>query len=182
MSQYQQFNLLCWQKKYYTYNTILQSPILIFVEPIWCFPFILLLPMLVHFSSGLVMGPSCTYSLHTVHTYRLESSQDLNFKLVIETKAQLWPLIFPELWTEPEQNFYKIKYFKNQSLSKITYRKVESSNTSRLEAQACFFRLLMKEIFYPYALWPFDKKLLSLLVIRIRTRDYTVYICCSPNH
>ena len=79
MSQYQQFNLLCWQKKYFTFNTILQSPILIFVEPIWCFPFILLLPMLVHFSSGLVMGPSCTYSLHTVHTYRLESSQDLNF-------------------------------------------------------------------------------------------------------
>ena len=31
-----------------------------------------------------------------------------------------------------------------------TYRKVASSNTSRLEAHECFFRLLMKEIFGPY--------------------------------
>ena len=32
------------------------------------------------------------------------------------------------------------------------YRKVASSNTSRLEAQAGFFRLLMKGIFDPYVL------------------------------
>ena len=103
MSQYQQFNLLCWQKKHYT---ILQSPILIFVEPIWCFPFILLLPMLVHFSSGLVMGPSCTYTLYILHTYRLESSQDLNFKLAIKNKAQL------DHWSyqNHEQNWKKIRH------------------------------------------------------------------------
>ena len=49
-----------------------------------------------------------------------------------------------------------------------------SSNTSRLEAHAGFFRLLMKGIFVPYVLRPFDKKLISLLVKRVRTRDYTV--------
>ena len=32
------------------------------------------------------------------------------------------------------------------------YRKVASSNSSRLEAQAGFFRLLMKGIFDPYVL------------------------------
>ena len=42
-----------------------------------------------------------------------------------------------------------------------TYRKVASSNTSRLEAHAGFFRLLMKGIFNPYVLRPFDKKLIS---------------------
>ena len=31
-----------------------------------------------------------------------------------------------------------------------TYRKVASSNTSRLKAHEGFFRLLMKGIFYPY--------------------------------
>ena len=56
-----------------------------------------------------------------------------------------------------------------------TYRKVASSNTSRLEAHAGFFRLLMKGIFDPYVLWPFDKKVIFKLIMRVRTRDYTVY-------
>ena len=34
----------------------------------------------------------------------------------------------------------------------LLYRKVTSSNTSRLEAHASFFRLLMKGIFDPYVL------------------------------
>ena len=46
---------------------------------------------------------------------------------------------------------------------------------SRLEVHACFFRLLMKGIFDPYVLWPFDKKLIFLLVTSVRTRNYTVY-------
>ena len=41
------------------------------------------------------------------------------------------------------------------------YRKVASSNKSRLETHAGFFRLLLKEIFDPYVLRPFDKKLIS---------------------
>ena len=41
------------------------------------------------------------------------------------------------------------------------YRKVASSNTSRLEAHAGFFRSIMKGILDPYVLWPFDKKLIS---------------------
>ena len=40
------------------------------------------------------------------------------------------------------------------------YCKIASSNTSRLEAHAGFFRLLMNWIFGPYVLWPFDKKLI----------------------
>ena len=34
----------------------------------------------------------------------------------------------------------------------FNYRKVASSNMSRLEAHAGFFRLVMKGIFYPYVL------------------------------
>ena len=45
--------------------------------------------------------------------------------------------------------------------SALKYRKVASSNMSRLEAHAGFFRVLMKGIFDPYVLWPFDKKLIS---------------------
>ena len=37
----------------------------------------------------------------------------------------------------------------------FNYRKVASSNTSRLEAHAGFFRLLMKGIFDPYVLVTF---------------------------
>ena len=44
-----------------------------------------------------------------------------------------------------------------------TYRKIASSNTSRLEAHVGFFRMLMKGTFGPYVLWPFDKKLYFLL-------------------
>ena len=41
----------------------------------------------------------------------------------------------------------------------LIYCKVLNSNTSRLEAHAGFFGLLMKGIFDPYV--PFDKKLIS---------------------
>ena len=54
------------------------------------------------------------------------------------------------------------------------YRKVASSNTSRLEAHAGFFQLLMKGIFDPYVLWTFDKKLISWLVMRVRTCNFSV--------
>ena len=70
-----------------------------------------------------------------------------------------------------------LKYQLHQSLwtkNFIKYHKVASSNTSRLEAHTGFFRLLIKGIFDPYVLWPFDKKLISYLVTRVRTRDYTV--------
>ena len=45
----------------------------------------------------------------------------------------------------------------------LAYHKVASSNTSRLEAHAGSgsFRLFVKGIFDPYALWPFPKKLIS---------------------
>ena len=40
----------------------------------------------------------------------------------------------------------------NQKQCHLNYRKVESSNTSRFEAYAGFFRLLVKEIFDLYVL------------------------------
>ena len=45
-------------------------------------------------------------------------------------------------------------------LNETVYRKVTSSNTSCLEAHAGLFRLLMKGIFDPYVLGPYDKKLI----------------------
>ena len=44
------------------------------------------------------------------------------------------------------------------------YHKIASSNTSCLEAHVGFFRLLMKGIFGPYVLWPFEKKLFFYIV------------------
>ena len=49
------------------------------------------------------------------------------------------------------------------------YCKVASSDTSCLEAHAGFFWLLMKGIFDPSVLWPFDKKLISQFVTRVIT-------------
>ena len=57
------------------------------------------------------------------------------------------------------------------------YRKVASSNTSRLETHAGFFRLLMKGI----CTVTFDKKLIYKLVTHVRTRDYTVLFFVSGN-
>ena len=41
--------------------------------------------------------------------------------------------------------------------------RVVSSNTLYLEGNAGFFRLLMKRIFDPYAVSPFDKKLIYII-------------------
>ena len=62
----------------------------------------------------------------------------------------------------------------NIQVTKSMYCKVASSNMSRLEAHAGFFRLPMKGIFDPYEPWPLDKKLISKLVTHVRTRNYTV--------
>ena len=54
------------------------------------------------------------------------------------------------------------------------YRIVASRSTSRLVTCLGLFRLLMKGIFSPYVLWPFDKKLIFWIVTRVSARDYTV--------
>ena len=56
-----------------------------------------------------------------------------------------------------------------------TYRIVASTSLSCFEAHTGLFRLLMKGIFYPYVLWPFDKMLISELVLRISIRNFTIY-------
>ena len=49
-------------------------------------------------------------------------------------------------------------FLKKQIYFSSNYRKVASSNTSRLEAHAGIYRLLMKGILNAYVLWTFDKK------------------------
>ena len=63
----------------------------------------------------------------------------------------------------------------------VVYRIITSSNTSCLEAHAGFFILLMKGIFDPYVLWPFDKKFIFELVMSVNTRDFTVYASNSTD-
>ena len=68
----------------------------------------------------------------------------------------LWKSNFGTFWHLPTN--YTIS---QNSTIYYGYRRVASSNSSCLEAHAGFFRLLMKGIFDPYVLWPFDKKLIS---------------------
>ena len=56
----------------------------------------------------------------------------------------------------------------------MTYHKVAYSSTSRLEALAGIYRLLMKGLFDAFVLRPFDKKLIFELVTHVNTRYYTV--------
>ena len=75
---------------------------------------------------------------------------------------------FSGLFFKCDKNAKKIR-------KKGKYHKIASSNTSRLEAQVGFFRMLMKGIFGPYVLWPLDKKLIFWIVTRVSARDYTVF-------
>ena len=55
------------------------------------------------------------------------------------------------LWRPRPAGRYRSRFFELVG-RETTYHKVASSNTSRLEAHAGFFRLLMKWIFDPYVL------------------------------
>ena len=54
------------------------------------------------------------------------------------------------------------------------YRKVKSSNISRLATHPGFYRLLMKGIFYPYA-YAVGKKFIFKLVTQVRTHVSMVF-------
>ena len=92
-------------------------------------------------------------------------------------KIRIWPHFLYKFWSKqccfwkthllfPTHFEWEIKK-KKRSRSILDfdpkYRKVTSTNPSHLEAHAGFFRLLMKGIFDPYVLWPFDKKLIFLI-------------------
>ena len=68
----------------------------------------------------------------------------------------------------------RVKQFKlflfNASHIKVTYHKIMSSNTSCLEAKCMLFQILMKGVFDPYVLWPFDKSWFPNYVVM---RNYT---------
>ena len=86
------------------------------------------------------------------------SSRTTKHSYIFEPKLQ-WGQCPDEIVLKFSNNAYDfmIYFF-------LSYRKVASSNTSCLEAHAGFLRLLMKGIFYPYVLRPFDKKLISYLI------------------
>ena len=63
---------------------------------------------------------------------------------------------------------------KKGTANSTPYRRVISSNTSRLEAHAGYFRLFMKGIFDAYVLWHFSKNNVSELVMHIRTHNSVV--------
>ena len=67
-------------------------------------------------------------------------------------------------------------------LSTLRLLIVASRSTSRLVTCLGLFRLLMKRIFGPYVLWPFDKNLIFQLVTRISTRDFTVCFLSEKIH
>ena len=50
---------------------------------------------------------------------------------------------------------------KHKLLTFFVYRKIVNSHMSCLETHVGLYRLLMKGIFGPYVLRPFDKKLIS---------------------
>ena len=56
------------------------------------------------------------------------------------------------------------------------YRIVVSSSSSRIEAHAGLFRLLMKGIFDPYVLLPFDKKLIFQLLIETGMEEIILFL------
>jgi hypothetical protein len=72
---------------------------------------------------------------------------------------RIW-LISASVSSLVESQFKKARFKKESRFKKdccynrffSTYRKIASSNTSRLEAHVGFFRLLMKGIFGPYVL------------------------------
>ena len=68
-------------------------------------------------------------------------------------------------------------YYKTKSIQVSTVK--SRVLTSPLEAHAGIFRLLMKGILDAYILWPFDKKFIFELVMRVNTRYFTVcvYLC-----
>ena len=92
----------------------------------------------------------------------VESGQDLNFGLGTKVNNQNASYIF------------FITKIINRTF--IMYRIVASRSTSRLVTCLGLFRLLMKEIFGPYVLWPLDKKLIFWIVTRASARDYTVSV------
>ena len=87
--------------------------------------------------------------------------------------AVLW-MVWTKLWAELQEDLsaHKLctmahliktiqKLWKKTCLSDFdNYRIVASTSPSRIEAHAGLFRSLMKGIFDPYVLWPFDKKLI----------------------
>ena len=75
-------------------------------------------------------------------------------------KNELWVFSSVSLKIRRAANFFQLHQKFCLFLRCFTCRKIISSNTSRLEAHAGLFRLLMKGIFEPYVLWLFEKKLI----------------------
>ena len=61
-----------------------------------------------------------------------------------------------------------------------TYYKVVIINMLQLEAYLGFYKMLIKEEFDVYLLWPFKEKIISLLVTHVNVCNLTVNTFFSP--
>ena len=72
----------------------------------------------------------------------------------MDQTISIWILVHNSIWRK--KNIERAEFFLKRPETEMNirniYRKVASSNTSRLEAHAGFFILLMKGIFDPYVL------------------------------
>ena len=82
-------------------------------------------------------------------------------------------------WFVKQYHFGRVFFFFHRFFfgfnRKLVYRIVASRSTSRLVTCLSLLRFIMKGIFGPYVLWPFDKKLIFWIVTRVSARDYTVF-------
>ena len=101
----------------------------------------------------------------------LDGAKNWTFLLYIAEKIKVYAWA-PQTLTTDKNSFKNcvcfemIVWFLLQNLQMMhtthIYRKVTSSNTSRLEAHGGFSDyVLINGIFYHYVLWPFDKKMIS---------------------
>ena len=81
-------------------------------------------------------------------SYNMQSLDEKLIKHILKSLEPIWA--HGSKYSGYNMHFKKIFFCK--------WREIASSNPSHLKALVSFFRLLMKGIFGPYVLWPFDKK------------------------
>ena len=109
---------------------------------------------------------------------------NLSCRLSMQARPLKYPGMKYSLSYQTLKNKFNVRWLFIQyplySKGQKRHRNVASSNTFCLEAHAGFFRLLKKRILDPYVQWPFNKKLNSWFVTRVRTCDYTVLFEQTP--
>ena len=122
-----------------------------------------------------------------LNSYYSMKRKSERLKFVFDKKKLTLKVIFCHFLTTQHYVYWQ------NTIIFFEYRKVASSNTSRFEAHAGLFKLLMKGIFDAYVLWPFDQKCVFEFLRRVNTRDFTLieiahrkaymqWLCPGPMH